>query len=71
MQIESVTDRLIDGSTRKRKEIVKHASNKRQRVGLETMPENIKSETFNAIPAQVKVNLLTTSSRPPSPISTI
>lgn len=57
MQIESVTDRLIDGSTRKRKEIVKHASNKRQRVGLETIPENIKSETFNAIPAQVKVNL--------------
>ncbi|KAF3053293.1 hypothetical protein E8E11_009823 [Didymella keratinophila] len=49
--------RLNPANTRKRKEIVKHASNKRQRVGLETIPKNIKSETFDAIPAQVKVNL--------------
>ncbi|KAJ4379292.1 hypothetical protein N0V86_005337 [Didymella sp. IMI 355093] len=50
-------DASRDGSSRKRKEIIKHASNKRQRIGLETIPENVKSETFNAIPAQVKVNL--------------
>ncbi|KAH6622291.1 hypothetical protein C7974DRAFT_425982 [Boeremia exigua] len=46
-----------DGGSRKRKEITKHASNKRQRIGLETIPDTVKSETFNTIPAQVKVDL--------------
>lgn len=32
-------------------------SNKRQRVGLEAIPDTIKSETFNTIPSQIKVDL--------------
>ncbi|KAJ4989396.1 hypothetical protein SVAN01_05121 [Stagonosporopsis vannaccii] len=46
-----------DGGSRKRREITKHISNKRQRVGLEAIPDNVKSETFNTIPTQIKVDL--------------
>ncbi|KAH7074905.1 hypothetical protein BKA63DRAFT_543594 [Paraphoma chrysanthemicola] len=37
--------------------VVKHASNKRKRVGLDTIPESAKAETFNTIPDAIKVNL--------------
>ncbi|KAJ4341559.1 hypothetical protein N0V95_007177, partial [Ascochyta clinopodiicola] len=48
---------IIQGVSRKRKEITKHVSNKRQRIGLDTIPDTVKSETFNTIPAQIKVDL--------------
>jgi hypothetical protein len=36
---------------------VKHSSNKRKRVGLDTIPEDAKTATFNAIPNAIKVDL--------------
>lgn len=45
------------GGPHKRKDIAKHISNKRQRIGLDTIPDNVKCETFNTIPAQIKVDL--------------
>jgi hypothetical protein len=37
--------------------IVKHSSNKRKRIGLDTIPEDAKAAMFNAIPNQVKADL--------------
>jgi hypothetical protein len=37
--------------------IFKHVSNKRHRIGLDTIPQEAKSATFNAIPNQIKADL--------------
>jgi hypothetical protein len=37
--------------------VVKHSSNKRKRVGLDTISEDAKTATFNAIPNAIKVDL--------------
>ncbi|KAF2128406.1 hypothetical protein P153DRAFT_397482, partial [Dothidotthia symphoricarpi CBS 119687] len=40
--------------------ITKHTSNKRRRIGLDTIPDNVKSEMFNTIPDQLKVEFFNT-----------
>ena len=37
--------------------VSKHSSNKRKRVGLDTIPDAAKSSTFNTIPDRIKVDL--------------
>ncbi|CAO2649620.1 Nn.00g070050.m01.CDS01 [Neocucurbitaria sp. VM-36] len=40
--------------------VVKHVSNKRTRTGLDNIPNDVKSATFNTIPENVKVDLFNT-----------
>jgi hypothetical protein len=37
--------------------VVRHVSNKRKQTGLDTIPDDVKSATFNTIPEKIKVDL--------------
>jgi hypothetical protein len=51
---------VADGRFNKRRPsdtVAKHSSNKRKRVGLETISDDAKTATFNSIPDKIKVDL--------------